>query len=269
MTGQGSGADRRRQLRWGAWWREHQTQGNLALAAGVPLVRDMVTLLTYVRDNKVTGTQSTGNMPLKHIRALTAQFVDPPQLDTSIGDQVYKLRTEYDVWPLYLLHVLADVSGLLEIAPGRIWRLREGHTETFLGRGALVQLCYLFEVWWWHVNWAVAFPVQGLGEFMPDGFSAETLAQLRAYPAGVRIDFDAFADRLVAATGLVWGDGTSEFQETMLRSAVERTVVNILVRFGAAVPSRHPDPRGLVYGARLEAFEITPLGKLLLDYVSL
>ena len=42
----------------------------------------MVTLLIYLRDNRVIGTQSTGNFPLKAIREVTAGFVDPPVLDT-------------------------------------------------------------------------------------------------------------------------------------------------------------------------------------------
>ena len=61
-------------------------------AQDLPLRRDMLTLLTYVRDNKVVGTQSTGNMPLRAVREVTARFANPPQLDTTIGDHIYRLR---------------------------------------------------------------------------------------------------------------------------------------------------------------------------------
>ena len=67
-------------------------------AGALPLRRDFVTLLTYVRESKVVGTQSTGNMPLKSVREVTARFVTPPVLDTEMGDRIYRLRSEADVW---------------------------------------------------------------------------------------------------------------------------------------------------------------------------
>ena len=106
------------------WLRRHYTPERIGEAEAVPLRRDMITLLEYVRDNKVTGTQSTGNMPLKAIREVTARFVDPPVLDYHLSGTILdKLRTEYDVWPLHFLRILADVGGLVRIAPGRKWRL--------------------------------------------------------------------------------------------------------------------------------------------------
>jgi hypothetical protein len=82
-------------------------------AIDLPLRRDMVTLITYVRDNRVTGTQSTGNLPLKAVREVTARFVHPPVLETTVGDRTFRVRSEYEVWPLYFLHTLVDVGGLL------------------------------------------------------------------------------------------------------------------------------------------------------------
>ena len=96
---------------------------NIQVAQALPSRRDMVALLTYLRDNRVTGTQSTGNLTLKAVREVTARFVHPPELDHTIGDRTYKLRTEYDVWPLYFLHTLAHVGGLLDGGPSRQWRL--------------------------------------------------------------------------------------------------------------------------------------------------
>lgn len=75
----------------------------LSCAEQLPLRRDMVTLLTYVRDSKVVGTQSTGNPPRKVIREVAAPFVEPPTLDVTIGKRIYRLRTETEVWPVYYL----------------------------------------------------------------------------------------------------------------------------------------------------------------------
>jgi len=44
--------------RLNAWMRQVKSD-EVARAEALPLRRDMVTLLTYVRDNRVTGTQST------------------------------------------------------------------------------------------------------------------------------------------------------------------------------------------------------------------
>lgn len=44
-----------------AKWVRHIKGDEVAQAEALPLRRDMVALLTYVRDNRVTGTQSTGN----------------------------------------------------------------------------------------------------------------------------------------------------------------------------------------------------------------
>ncbi|MEJ2711440.1 MAG: hypothetical protein P8074_27785, partial [Anaerolineales bacterium] len=88
----------------------------------LPLRRDTFNLLTYLGEHRTTGTQSTGNLPLKAIREATASFVHPPELESKIGDRVYKIRSEYEVWPVYFIHSLLEVGGLFEGGPGR--RLR-------------------------------------------------------------------------------------------------------------------------------------------------
>jgi hypothetical protein len=89
-----------------------------ATAEALPLRRDVITLLTYLRDNRVTGTQATGNLPLKAVREITRQFVEPPILEHRIGDQVFAVRSEMEVWPLQFVHVLAAIGGLVIGWPG-------------------------------------------------------------------------------------------------------------------------------------------------------
>jgi hypothetical protein len=144
-----------------AWLAQNHNPDILRQAQDLPLRRDMVALLSYVRDNKVVGTQSTGNMPLKAVREVTARFVNPPQLDTTIGDHTYRLRSEEDVWPLYFLHILAEVGELLDIARARRWRLTPA-AEKFLGAAPFLQSMSLLFVWWYGVNWLIAFPFSAL-----------------------------------------------------------------------------------------------------------
>ena len=109
--------------RFGVWLKNHSTPTMIQQAEELPLRCDLLTLLTFVRDTKVVGTQSVGNMPLKAIRAVTAHFVYPPPLDETIGGHTYHLRSEEHLWSLHFLRILAEVGGLLQTGRGRPWRL--------------------------------------------------------------------------------------------------------------------------------------------------
>jgi hypothetical protein len=245
------------------WMRRHYTIQRVAEAQELPMRQDMVTLLLYVRDHKVTGTKSTGNMPLKAIREVTAQFVDPPILDHTSGNRVYKLRTEDDVWSLQFLHILASVGGLLVTEPGRRWRLTSSAAK-YLEADPLLQLSLLLSVWWFRVNWLVAFPVGGIGEYLPSSFSQVTLSRLRAIRTGTEVSFDEFADALIEKTGLTWTAPDMSYARMSLHSTVRRTVIAVLQDFGAVTCTFRENP--LVHTLKdLDKFEITPLGTALLD----
>lgn len=249
------------------WLEQYHNAENVHQAQVLPLRRDMVTLLTYVRDNKVTGTQSTGNMPRKAVREVTARFVNPPQLDTTIGDRTYRLRSEQDVWPLYLLHILAEVGDLLAIARARRWRLTsEG--EQFLVAPPLLQVPFMLMIWWYEVNWLVAYPFAGMGESLPPSFNLVTLAHLRSLPVGRPRPFEEFADRLVKETGLTWTAQSLDFVDTLLRGSIERMVISILADFGAVERKYRKDPLGKGTISRLDTLEVTPFGKSLLDAIT-
>jgi hypothetical protein len=245
------------------WLRRHHMPERIAEAQAVPLHRDMITLLEYVRDNKVVGTQSTGNMPLKAIREVTVRFVDPPVLDVTIGAYTRRLRTEYDIWPLYFLHILAEVGGLVWIAPGRKWRLMPD-TPRFFEMDPLFQLAFLLYVWWFQVNWLVAYPVGGLGEDLPGSIEQVTLARLRAIRPRTEVPFAEFADGLVKQAGLTWTAPDMSHATMLLRGAIRRMVIRVLEDFGAVSCTYRDNP--LVSRLKdLVAFEITPLGAALLD----
>jgi hypothetical protein len=254
--------------RLGAWLEQYHNAEIVGQAEVLPLRRDMVTLLTFVRDHKVIGTQSTGNMPLKVVREVTARFVKPPALETTIGDHTYRLRSEADLWPLYFLHILAEVGGLLAIAPARRWRLtRRG--EEFLGADALLQVPFLLTVWWYEVNWLVAYPFVGMGDALPPSFNRVALARLRSLPSGTRISFEEFADGLIEKTGLAWTAPDNSFATMSLRGSIARMVIYVLAAFGAVECEHQKEPLGKGTISRLVAFEITRFGKALLDAVAM
>jgi hypothetical protein len=248
-----------RERRFMKWQARYHTPELVQQAEILPLRRDMVTLLAYVQQNKVVGTQSTGNMPLKAVRAVTARFVNPPKLD--------HMRSEADIWPLYFLHILAEVSRMVEIAPGRRWQVLP-LGENFLSWDPLRQTSYLLTIWWYYVNWLIRFPFTGMGEGLPDGFQQLTLARLRKLPVGERIDFEAFADGLIAASGLTWRVQVDSAQNS-LRSSIRAMVIDVLASFRGVERAYRQEPLGNSTISRLDAFEITPLGSALLEAVAI
>jgi len=245
-------------------WMRQVKDDQAAQAEALPLRRDMVTLLTYLRDNRVTGTQSTGNLPLKAVREVTARFAHPPQLTRTIGDQTFRVRSEDDVWPLYFLHTLAYVGGLLEGGPARRWRLTPDGAE-FLTASPPIQVWILFATWWERVNWLIAFPFTGMGESLPSRFTEITLAHLLSLPANTRIPFEPFADKLIQETRLKWTAPNMTYARMSLHGAVQRMVIGVLADFEAVELEYQIKPLGSSMVRELVAFQITSFGKGLLE----
>ncbi len=233
-------------------------------AEELALRRDMITLLTFVRDKKVVGTQSCGYMPLKMIRELTANFVNPPVLDAKIGDRVYKLRTEEDVWQLYFLHILGEVGVLLKTPRAKQWRLT-ATGKKFLQTPTLIQLWYLLMIWQHRVNWLVAYPIQGMGESLPPYLNIYTLDSLIRTPVNQRINFVEFADKLIEKAGLTWTSQDTTCHAMLLQDSIERMVIDILTSFGMVEPEYQEKPLGKGYVTELVAFKINDLGRVLLE----
>ena len=118
-----------------------------SVAEDLAIRKDVVTMLLYLQNKKVTGTQSTGNFPLKAVREISSEFVNPPELENRIGERVYSVRSESDVWPLYYCHVLASIGGLIEGGMGRRWILTPKGSQ-FLTSTAVQQVWWLVWTWW-------------------------------------------------------------------------------------------------------------------------
>ena len=252
--------------RFEEWYMKYHQPDIIHHAEELPLRRDMVTLLQYIRDNKVVGTQSTGNMPLKDVREVTSRFADPPKLETRIGNHTYRIRSEADVWWLYLLHIIADVGHLLYIAPAQCWRITPDGEE-FLGLGPLLQTSVLLSIWWYGVNWLVAYPSKGMGDALPRDFEQVTLSCLRSHEIDKSISFEQFADDLINQTGLTWTAVDSNFKQMLLRGSIEMMIIRILSIFDAVDEEFQEKPVGKGTISDLVSFKITPFGKCLLDAV--
>ena len=252
--------------RFEEWYRKYHRPDIIHHADGLPLRRDMVSLLQYIRDNKIIGTRSTGNMPLKAVREVTNLFVNPPNLETRIGDHIYHIRSEFDVWWLYLLHILADVGNLISIAPAQRWCITPDGEE-FLCLGPLFQTSVLLSIWWYGVNWLVAYPSTGMGDNLPRDFEQVTLSCLRSHEIDKSISFEQFADDLINQTGLTWTAVDSNFKQMLLRGSIQMMIIRILSNFNAVDEEFQEKPVGKGTISDLVSFKITPFGKCLLDAV--
>lgn len=238
----------------------------MAQIEALPVRRDMITLLTYLRDHRVSGTQSTGNLPLKAVRQVTAQFVHPPALDETVGEHTYRLRSESDVWPLYFLHILADVGGLMGGGPAqRLQVTLQG--KKFLDNLYPVQAWYMLATWWWKVNWLVAYPVIGMGERLPRGFSTVVIEHLLVQTEGQPASYDAFAGQIMQRTGYRWSKPDLPNADDFMRSGIYNIVMRILLRFEAVEVKFRDKIVGTLTFQEPDVFWLTPLGRGLLQAV--
>lgn len=248
-------------------WLSQMTPEQFAQAKALPVRRDMTTLLTYLRDNRVTATQSAGLLPLKAVRAITAQFVKPPVLEYTVGSHTRKLRSEEDIWPLYFLHILAEGGGFISGGPAQRMHLTT-RGEKFLAAIPAVQVWSMLSIWWRRVNWLVAFPVEGMGNEMPPSFQSATMQALLALPVGPPVDFDAFANQLMKSTNYFWSNPSLEYAEILMQSGIRRIVIDILEDFECVVELMHREkPFGSTTTRRLDTFCVTPFGQGLLQAV--
>jgi hypothetical protein len=248
-------------------WPQTLPEEQQLVAEELTLRRDVVTLVTYLRDNKVTGTQSTGNLPLKAVYEICARFVDPPQLEDAIGEHVYRVRSETEVWQLHFRHLLAAVGGLVTGGLSRRWKLTP-LGERFLVAPSLLQVWLLLATWCTQTNWAIASPFDFEDGYMPSGFSQLALKHLLDLLSGEPASFERFADRMIEDSRMVWPIQDQDSARRILRSIVERTVVNPLLDFGILQIDYEPHK---ILGSEfreLPTFRITPFGKGLLEAIN-
>ncbi|HLE13238.1 MAG TPA: plasmid pRiA4b ORF-3 family protein [Anaerolineales bacterium] len=248
-------------------WSQTLPDDQQAVVEELPLRRDVITLLSYLRDNKVTGTQSTGNLPLKAVHEICARFVNPPKLEEAIGEHVYRVRSETEVWPLFFRHVLASMGGLAAGGLGRRWKLTN-LGERFLAAPAPLQVWLLFVAWWTQTNWAIATPYSFEDGYPPAGFSRFALKHLLDLPVGDRLSFEPIADRMIEASGMTWPSQDQDRAHSILRSIIERIVIDPLVDFGILQTEYEPHK---ILGAEfreLSAFRITLFGRGVLEAIN-
>jgi hypothetical protein len=245
-------------------WAQGLDKKQLALVESLALRRDMMTFLSYLNKNCVVGTQSTGNLPLKAVREISTQFINPPALEEKIGDKIYKIRSEDDVYPLYYLHTLASMGGFVMGGQARIWKLTTEGYE-FLNAPASIQLGFMLALWWYQTDWRIAFSFSGLDRGLPKGFDTISLKRLLELPVGKSVSYEPFADKLIKETRFTWPSPDQTFANNTLRSAVARMVIYPLANFGI-LEYEYKERTSNGYKSKyLAEIRLTPFGKGLLE----
>jgi len=212
-------------------WSQSLSGDQLAELETLPLRRDMLTFLNHLLANRVVGTQSTGNLPLKAVREICEKFVDPPELDTTIGDRVYKLRSESEVWPLELIHALALSGGFVTDSLGKVCQVTSVG-RSFLEQPASFQVAILLSTWWHRVDWRIAYNFSGFSRGIPYEFTTDTLASVRELSFDQSYPFESFADFLLAKIGLVWPVEDQDRARRILHWMIQRMLVEPLADLG-------------------------------------
>jgi len=243
-----------------AAWVSTLDEKQIALTESLAVRRDMVTFLKYIEEKRPLGTQSTGNLPLKAVREICAQFVTTPVLDNKIGDKVYKLRSEDEVWQLFYLHMLANTGGLVTGGQARKWKLTSGG-EAFLTTVAPLQLGFMLDVWWHYEDWRSAFPVSGLSQGLPGGFKEIVLKHLRELPVSESTSYGLFADQLIKETHFTWPSLDQDVSKVIRRSAIKHMVILPLAGFGCMETEYGMENIGGSKLSNLSQIRLTQLGK--------
>jgi len=246
------------------WTRSIQSEDQAA-ARELPLRRDMVTLLTYLLEHNVKGTDATGNFPLKHVRDISAGFVDPPELDQEIGDRVYKLRTEDEVPSLKRLHLLACVGGLIHGGENMHWVLLE-QGEVFLSLPPEEQVWYLVKIWFRKYNWLYEYNTEIQADL--DALVKVVVDTLSGYPSKTDISMTELVSDIGARLLMDFGGNDIENERDRRRWFLEKVVVNPLADFGFL--ERVEDVKFIesYEFTKLKAVRLTSLGQGLLPYLN-
>ena len=134
-------------------WPETLTEEEMQILKELPLRRDIVMMLNYIKENKVVGTASTGNFPRKVFRDICNQFVHPPELDFQwLDGRITETQSEFDIPELMFRHILANNGYLIEGKAGSRWKVTDlGYL--FLADTEAWQYWHLLVTWWKMTNW--------------------------------------------------------------------------------------------------------------------
>lgn len=252
------------QLEPDADWVQNLPPEQLEIVENLALRQDALSMLNYIGEQRPKGTQSTGNLPLKAVRAIAARFIDPPATEETIGDTTVPARSEAEVVPIFWTHVLISVAALAQGGPGRQWRLTP-LGEQFIEASPPVQFLHLFQAWRTKMNWEAASPFWfEIGTGQPY-FKKLVLASLLQIPVGTEVWFLEYAGGLIREAGLDAPSQNARYGRQLLHNVIEMTALTPLVNFGVLNGDYTRRQTGFSDVNYLRSFTVTNFGHDLLS----
>jgi hypothetical protein len=103
---------------------------------------------------------------------------------------------------------------------------------------------------------------------MPPRFSRLALTHLLELPLGEPTSFEQFAERMIEDSGMVLPIENQDIARRILRSIIERTLINPLVDFDILQTEFEPHTRCGMELRELSSFRISPFGRGLLEAIN-
>jgi hypothetical protein len=232
----------------------------------LPLRKNMLVFLDFLAQNRIIGTSSTGNLPLKAVYAICEKFVPPLELDHTIGDRVFKIHSEDQVWPLVFIHTLAIESNFLFGGQAQIWQVTPA-AQQFIKFPAAVQVFIMFLYWYNGGSWETSYSLSGFSETLPPGFFKVSLNHLFNLSTEADSSYEKFADDVIAQNGLIWTSEDQNYVRSRLHYAIISMAIEPMVDFGVITCTY---TEKVTYGFKtkeLTGIRLTAIGAKLRDFI--
>jgi hypothetical protein len=243
-----------------AQWLKTLQERDLEKIKDLPLLRDVNTLLIYLRDNKVTGTSSTGNFSQKAVREFSVLMTVPPALKIEIGKYSHELKNEADVWPVYFVHLMVYWAELIDGGKGKVWQLTS-KGKIFLESTPAEQLHMLFCGWWFRGDWLTIRLGFSRIPYLPPVFPKIVHFLLTSALSTKTIDRNDFCEQVIGALGYVKELISKENELEMICYEIEEIIIRPMEELGFIVGTHTESTKyGEIY-KKLIGFQLSEFGR--------
>ena len=232
----------------------------------VPLRKNVLVILKYLKNNRVVGTEGTGNFPVKAVREIYQKFENAPMPTIILKQALQRIRSEDDVEQLAFVHHFAYISKLIDGGKKLPWALTPSG-EQFLGYTAVEQTIVLFLFWLLALGLEDKLENEDLSCGVPFDLHFSIIDSLFQQPVGVEMSYTQF-----------WNSWANEHQflasgiemdqiETLFQTLITQTIMAPMIEFGAITGSIGNNLPLLNAEVDRNTFHLTPLGKKLGEIV--
>lgn len=241
-------------------WVKTLQKKDLEKIQSLPLLTNVRYLLTYLQDNKVSGTTSTGNFSQKAVKDLVERMgYSHPLLDKDEFSRMFK--NEDDVWSVYFVHLLAYWAELIDGGKGKLWKLT-AKGENFLEISLVEQLHTLFIGWWFHGNWLITRHRFTRIQYLPPDFQRFIHFVLTSTLASQSINFSDFCKKVLTALGYSVNPDTEDYQFRLLCDDLEEMVIKPMESFGFIISKKEEKIlRSSIKSLELDSIQLSDCGR--------